>query len=132
MPEGDEQHAASLKADDVDDDGAFERELLGTLKGVDSGEQASDPALPEEFDPLLDQVEVEDADYADLPSSILSGLAPAAGTLADAPAMPKAASVKTASVKGGSKFLPSGTIAPVSSDDQQVTRLASLLADFSL
>ena len=135
MPEG-EEHTSSLKADDVDDDGAFERDLLGALRGVDSGEQKSDPALPEQFDEhdLLNQVDVEEADYADLPENILGDLAAAAGTLSNAPAMPKAANVKVASAPktGGAKMLPSGTVAPASPDDQQVSRLASLLKDFTL
>jgi len=136
MPEGDdsgEHKSASIAAEDVDD-GSFERDLLGSLQGVDCADQASDPALPEEVDPLLNQVDIDEPDYADIPYDILGALAPAAGAPSNVSAAPKMAGtskVASAPKTAGARFVPSGAMAPASQDDQQVTRLASLLKDFS-
>ncbi len=135
-----EPKVASMSADDVDDD-SFEKALFGKLSGADfadMSEQVSDPALPEQVGgiagdqlSILEQVDVEDVDYVDLPSNILGDLAAAAGTGVDnGPAMPKAAAKKVASVSTGARFLPSGTITPASTEDAQVGRLASLLSQF--
>ena len=137
MPEEEEGEQAHAAAVDSTDDVSFERELLGTLQGVDAGK--SDPALPEQVGgvagdqlAIFEQDDFSEADYADLPSNILGILAPPAGSgLGNPPAAPKAAATKkVASAGAGARFLPSGTLAPAKVDDQQVTRLASLLKSF--
>lgn len=128
-------YKAAEKGPDETDDSSFEAELLGALQGVDN---PKDPAIPQDnfkglgqTEPILDQISVEDGDYdSDIPASVMSGLAPAAGTMAKSPAGMKAAgTVKKASAnhEGGSKFLPSGTVAPPAQADDQVSRLAALL-----
>lgn len=127
---GEAKAASRFGAEDTQDD--FEMALLSSLQGVDSGEQKSDPALPEEVSPIFNQVDVEEPDFIDLPENILSDLAPAAGVSGGGPAMPRAAARKTASVapvSAGARFLPSGTVKPASSEDTQVSHLASLLND---